>query len=89
MQEKLGVMNKGAVYALWDYDAQSPDELSFRDGDALTVLKRRNESESEWWWARLNEREGYVPRNLLGVRIGSVSFMFMLATEYVTLVSLM
>ncbi|XP_062862880.1 protein phosphatase 1, regulatory subunit 13Ba isoform X3 [Trichomycterus rosablanca] len=67
VQEKLGVMNKGAVYALWDYEARSPDELSFRDGDALTVLRRRDESETEWWWARLNEREGYVPRNLLGL----------------------
>lgn len=69
VQEKLGVMNKGTVYALWDYEAQSPDELSFRDGQALTVLKRRDESETEWWWARLNDKEGYVPRNLLGVRM--------------------
>lgn len=61
------MMNKGTVYALWDHEAQSPDELSFRDGDALTVLKRRDESETEWWWARLNDKEGYVPRNLLGV----------------------
>ncbi|KAB5562646.1 hypothetical protein PHYPO_G00020320 [Pangasianodon hypophthalmus] len=67
VQEKLGVMNKGTVYALWDYEAQSPDELSFRDGDALTVLKRRDESETEWWWARHNDKEGYVPRNLLGL----------------------
>ncbi|XP_058254178.1 protein phosphatase 1, regulatory subunit 13Ba isoform X5 [Hemibagrus wyckioides] len=67
VQEKLGVMNKGTVYALWDYEAQSPDELSFRDGQALTVLKRRDESETEWWWARLNDKEGYVPRNLLGL----------------------
>ncbi|XP_060789754.1 protein phosphatase 1, regulatory subunit 13Ba isoform X1 [Neoarius graeffei] len=67
VQEKLGVMNKGAVYALWDYEAQSPDELSFRDGDAFTVLKRRDESETEWWWARHNDKEGYVPRNLLGL----------------------
>lgn len=71
VQEKLGVMNKGTVYALWDYESQSPDELSFRDGDALTVLKRRDESETEWWWARLNDKEGYVPRNLLGVRAKS------------------
>lgn len=67
VQEKLGVMNKGTVYALWDYEAQSPDEISFRDGDALMVLKRRDESETEWWWARHNDKEGYVPRNLLGV----------------------
>lgn len=68
VQEKLGVMNKGLVYALWDYTAQQADELSFSEGDALTVLRRRDDTETEWWWARLNNHEGYVPRNLLGVR---------------------
>lgn len=67
VQEKLGVMNKGLVYALWDYTAQQPDELSFSEGDALTVLRRRDDTETEWWWARLNDHEGYVPRNLLGL----------------------
>lgn len=67
VQEKLGVMNKGLVYALWDYTAQQSDELSFSEGDALTVLRRRDDTETEWWWARLNDREGYVPRNLLGL----------------------
>lgn len=68
VQEKLGVMNKGLVYTLWDYTAQQADELSFSEGDALTVLRRRDDTETEWWWARLNDREGYIPRNLLGVR---------------------
>uniref|UniRef100_A0A3B3Q5B7 Protein phosphatase 1 regulatory subunit 13B n=1 Tax=Paramormyrops kingsleyae TaxID=1676925 RepID=A0A3B3Q5B7_9TELE len=67
VQEKLGVMNKGAVYALWDYEAQSADELSFREGDAITILRRKDDSETQWWWARLKDKEGYVPRNLLGV----------------------
>ncbi|TNM95880.1 hypothetical protein fugu_016963 [Takifugu bimaculatus] len=67
VQEKLGVMNKGLVYALWDYTAQHPDELSFSEGDALAVLRRSDDVETEWWWARFNDREGYVPRNLLGL----------------------
>lgn len=67
VQEKLGVMNKGLVYALWDYTAQHPDELSFSEGHALAVLRRSDDVETEWWWARFNDREGYVPRNLLGV----------------------
>ncbi|XP_067335448.1 apoptosis-stimulating of p53 protein 1-like isoform X3 [Channa argus] len=67
VQEKMGVMNKGLVYALWDYTAQQTDELSFSEGDALTILRRRDDTETEWWWARLNDREGYVPRNLLGL----------------------
>lgn len=60
-------MNKGTVYALWDYEAQNSDELSFHEGDALTILRRKDENETEWWWARLGDREGYVPKNLLGV----------------------
>uniref|UniRef100_A0A7N9AMC7 Protein phosphatase 1, regulatory subunit 13Bb n=1 Tax=Mastacembelus armatus TaxID=205130 RepID=A0A7N9AMC7_9TELE len=67
VQEKLGVMNKGTVYALWDYEAQNPDELSFSEGDAITILRRQDDSETEWWWARLEDNEGYVPRNLLGL----------------------
>ncbi|KAG1973064.1 apoptosis-stimulating of p53 protein [Pimephales promelas] len=67
VQEKLGVMNKGTVYALWDYEAQSADEVSFHEGDALTIMSRRDDSETEWWWTRLNDKEGYVPRNLLGL----------------------
>lgn len=60
-------MNKGLVYALWSYEAQNSDELSFREGDAITILRRKDENETEWWWARLGDREGYVPKNLLGV----------------------
>ena len=67
VQEKLGVMNKGVVYALWDYEAQNNDELSFHEGDAITILRRKDDNETEWWWARLNDKEGYVPKNLLGV----------------------
>lgn len=61
------MMNKGVVYALWGYEAQNSDELSFHEGDAITILRRKDESETEWWWARLGDREGYVPKNLLGV----------------------
>lgn len=60
-------MNKGVVYALWGYEAQNSDELTFHEGDAITILRRKDESETEWWWARLGDREGYVPKNLLGV----------------------
>lgn len=81
VQEKLGVMNKGLVYALWDYTAQQSDELSFSEGDALTVLRRRDDTETEWWWARLNDREGYIPRNLLGVREHTNIYMIHFKTK--------
>ncbi len=73
----MGIMNRGIVYALWDYDAESPDELSFKEGDCLTVLRREDREETEWWWARCSDNEGYIPRNLLGVRkciLGEITY---------------
>ncbi|XP_062066422.1 apoptosis-stimulating of p53 protein 2-like [Lepus europaeus] len=28
VQEKMGIMNKGVIYALWDYEPQNDDELA-------------------------------------------------------------
>nr|XP_061843965.1 apoptosis-stimulating of p53 protein 2-like [Nerophis lumbriciformis] len=67
VQEKMGVMNRGVVYALWDYEPESGDELRLQEGECVTVLRREDEAEDEWWWARCGDREGYVARNLLGV----------------------
>lgn len=67
IQEKLGVMNNGAVYAVFDYKSQNSDEISFRDGDMMFVLRKGDDQEKEWWWSRYKDREGYIPRNLLGV----------------------
>lgn len=67
VQEKMGIMNKGVIYALWDYEPQNDDELPMKEGDCMTIVRREDEDEVEWWWARLSEKEGYVPRNLLGV----------------------
>ncbi|XP_077005256.1 apoptosis-stimulating of p53 protein 2 [Tamandua tetradactyla] len=67
VQEKMGIMNKGVIYALWDYEPQNDDELPMKEGDCMTVIRREDENEIEWWWARLNDKEGYVPRNLLGL----------------------
>ena len=61
----MGIMNKGVLYALWDYEPQHGDELPLREGDCLAVLRREDEEETEWWWARLQDQEGYVPRNLV------------------------
>lgn len=67
VQEKMGVMNHGVVYALWDYEPQRDDELCFSEGDCMTVLRREDEVETEWWWAQCGDHEGYIPRNLLGL----------------------
>ncbi|XP_033874556.2 apoptosis-stimulating of p53 protein 2a isoform X4 [Acipenser ruthenus] len=67
VQEKMGIMNRGLVYGLWDYEAHNDDELVFREGDCMTTVRREDEDEIEWWWVRLGDQEGYVPRNLLGL----------------------
>ncbi|XP_018576232.1 apoptosis-stimulating of p53 protein 1 [Anoplophora glabripennis] len=67
VQEKLGILSGGVVYAVFDYTAQQPDELSFKAGQEFTVLRKGDENEREWWWSRLGDKEGYVPRNLLGL----------------------
>ncbi|KAM8860184.1 apoptosis-stimulating of p53 protein 2a isoform 3-T4 [Spinachia spinachia] len=67
VQEKMGIMNRGVVYGLWDYIGVNPDELVFREGDCMTIVRREDEDEIEWWWARMGDTEGYIPRNLLGL----------------------
>ncbi|KAJ8014009.1 hypothetical protein DPEC_G00035790 [Dallia pectoralis] len=67
VQEKMGIMNRGVVYGLWDYPNENPDELEFHEGDCMTVIRREDEDEVDWWWARMGETEGYTPRNLLGL----------------------
>uniref|UniRef100_A0A4W5JLT5 Tumor protein p53 binding protein, 2a n=1 Tax=Hucho hucho TaxID=62062 RepID=A0A4W5JLT5_9TELE len=67
VQEKMGIMNRGVVYGLWDYPNDNSDELAFHEGDCMTIVRREDEDEIEWWWAGTGETEGYIPRNLLGV----------------------
>lgn len=63
------------MYAVFAYDSQQPDELSFDVNDRLTILRKGDDSEREWWWAKCSPgREGYVPRNLLGVSYYSLIF---------------
>ncbi|CAG4996423.1 unnamed protein product [Parnassius apollo] len=71
VQEKLGIMNNGLVYAVFSYAAARSDELSFESGARLQVVRKGDDNEREWWWCRDDAgREGYVPRNLLGTVAG-------------------
>ncbi|CAF0858886.1 unnamed protein product [Rotaria sordida] len=86
VQNDLGVINNSLVYGLYDFepsnntsDDPNNNELSFKDGDQLRILRRGDENENEWWWAKheTTQQEGYVPRNYLGlyprVRPGSMA----------------
>ncbi|KAF7650609.1 hypothetical protein LDENG_00122960 [Lucifuga dentata] len=56
--------------ALYDNVAESPDELSFRKGDILTVLERDTQGLDGWWLCSLHGRQGIVPGNRLKVLVG-------------------
>uniref|UniRef100_A0A287BTD2 Protein phosphatase 1 regulatory subunit 13 like n=1 Tax=Sus scrofa TaxID=9823 RepID=A0A287BTD2_PIG len=67
VEQSMGLLHNGVVCALWDYSAEFGDELSFREGESVTVLRRDGPEETDWWWASLHGQEGYVPRNYFGL----------------------
>ncbi|KAM8793990.1 relA-associated inhibitor [Eudromia elegans] len=67
VEQGMGVLNSGVVYALWDYSAELGDELSFREGEPVTVLRREPPAQLHWWWGSLYGHEGYVPKNYFGL----------------------
>eukprot|EP01129_Flabellula_baltica_P016128 TRINITY_DN8455_c0_g1_i1.p1 TRINITY_DN8455_c0_g1~~TRINITY_DN8455_c0_g1_i1.p1 ORF type:complete len:317 (+),score=84.30 TRINITY_DN8455_c0_g1_i1:131-1081(+) len=44
---------------LYQFNAESPQELSFMPGDVLTILNQKG----DWWTAELNGRSGLIPAN--------------------------
>ena len=82
LQENFGINNNSHVRALYSYSADEQDELSFECGEELTVLKRGDATEREWWWAKNMKGEtGYIPRNLLGVRNIKISICNQMVTS--------
>lgn len=48
--------------ALYDYDARTDEDLSFRKGEHLEII---NDTQGDWWLARsrTTKNEGYIPSN--------------------------
>ncbi|UYV76320.1 hypothetical protein LAZ67_14000019 [Cordylochernes scorpioides] len=48
--------------ALYDYEARTDEDLSFKKGEHLEIL---NDTQGDWWHARskLTKEEGYIPSN--------------------------
>uniref|UniRef100_A0A2K5E483 Breast cancer anti-estrogen resistance protein 1 n=1 Tax=Aotus nancymaae TaxID=37293 RepID=A0A2K5E483_AOTNA len=65
----LDTMNHLNVLAktLYDNVAESPDELSFRKGDIMTVLEQDTQGLESWWLCSLHGRQGIVPGNCLKI----------------------
>ncbi len=52
------------VRAKYDYAAAADNELSFSEGDYLTLLDSDAErAKSDWWYCEFRGNRGYVPKN--------------------------
>ena len=51
--------------ALYDNEAETPDELPFRRGDIVTVLAQDTNGLEGWWLCTLRGRQGIAPFNRL------------------------
>lgn len=54
--------NVKVFVALYDYDARTDEDLSFKKGEHLEIL---NDTQGDWWYARskTSKLEGYIPSN--------------------------
>merc|ERR1712242_285812 len=58
-----GAQPSGKVFvALYDYDARTDEDLSFKKGEHLEII---NDTQGDWWFARskATKMEGYIPSN--------------------------
>ena len=57
-----GGSNSRIFVALYDYDARTDEDLSFRKGEHLEII---NDTQGDWWYARskATKSEGYIPSN--------------------------
>jgi len=46
--------------ALFDYEAATPDELTFKAGDIMRIEVKDS---GGWWQAELNGKKGWIPAN--------------------------
>ncbi|KAN0108718.1 hypothetical protein V8E51_008460 [Hyaloscypha variabilis] len=53
--------------ALFTFDAQDYVDLSFKEGDTITVTKR-TESNHDWWSGKIGSRSGIFPSNYVRVK---------------------
>ncbi|KAG8245289.1 hypothetical protein J6590_005603 [Homalodisca vitripennis] len=63
--ESTGNINNSSAkifVALYEYDARTDEDLSFRKGEHLEIL---NDTQGDWWLARskATKQEGYIPSN--------------------------
>jgi len=57
--------NYSLARAIYNNEAETPDELSFRKGDVVTVLEQNSSGLQGWWLCCLKGRQGIAPGNRL------------------------
>jgi len=55
--------NGMSAKALYDYDAENSDDLSFKEGDLINVLDQSDPS--GWWEGEFNGKVGFFPSNFV------------------------
>jgi len=59
--------------ALYNYNSQQPDELSFQEGDILYVVDDSCDPQG-WWRARCGTKSGLIPSNYVSENTESIDF---------------
>ncbi|XP_006816462.1 uncharacterized protein LOC100376365 [Saccoglossus kowalevskii] len=54
------------VEALWDHVTMDEDELPFQAGDVIEVTDKLDK---DWWWGRINMKEGWFPASFVRPRV--------------------
>jgi len=73
---------RSSVYAeaLWDHVTLDPVELGFRAGDVIEV---KDMLDKNWWWGRLEEKEGWFPSAFVAVSHSSIKLLtFIMRPSY-------
>ncbi|CAO3688906.1 unnamed protein product [Umbelopsis ramanniana] len=48
--------------ALYDFNGEQADDLSFRQGDVITIVEK-SDSQNDWWTGKVGGRQGIFPAN--------------------------
>ncbi|XP_048733743.1 osteoclast-stimulating factor 1-like [Ostrea edulis] len=59
------------VRAMYRYDAQQVDELSFEEGDTLYILDMSN---TDWWKAKCGKKTGLIPSNYVDQNTEAIDY---------------
>ncbi|EME84822.1 uncharacterized protein MYCFIDRAFT_98114, partial [Pseudocercospora fijiensis CIRAD86] len=60
--KRIGSSQGTYVTALYDFEGQTADDLPFREGDKIKVIKK-TQSTDDWWDGELRGRRGQFPAN--------------------------